>query len=62
MIKRYCDKCGIEIINDYYFIEVKGKHHYKKTWSGYYDIPFKNLEVCEKCYNNLIDYLNKKDS
>lgn len=62
MIKRYCDWCGAEIEEEYYQIKIMGEHHYKKTFFGYYDLSTKDFDLCEKCYNNLNNYLNKKDS
>lgn len=62
MIKRYCDWCGAEIEIEYHNIEIKGRHYHNATVITYYEEPLKNLELCEKCYQNFNNYLNKKDS
>ena len=62
MIKRYCDWCGAEIKKEYYNIEITCRHYHNAAILAYYDGPLKNLDLCEKCYQNFNNYLNKKDS
>lgn len=62
MIKRYCDWCGAEIEKEYYNMEITGRHYRNAAVVTYYEGPFKNLDLCEKCYQNFNNYINKKDS
>ena len=62
MIKRYCDWCGADIEKEYYQIKIIGEYHHRKTLFGYYDLQSKDFDLCEKSYNDLNNYLNKKDS